>query len=188
MRLTPWLLPLFILLLQGCSSKYYYTLGDTSDITMSQTYTKSIAVEKIQIPKYLKDNNLVRQVTPYQIILIKEANWLTPMQRRLTNVLINYLQKSLNNPNVYLFPWETEKETDKKLSVKIKRLIAYKDEVRLDASYKIRDLKTNQYTTKLFSTIVPTSETTDAMVASMEKAYFQLIEAIKAELIKNEFD
>jgi len=177
-----------LLLLQGCSGKYYYTLGDTSDIQVTETYTKSIAVEKVDIPKYLKDNNLVRQVTPYQITLIEEANWLTPMQRRLTNVLINYLQKSLNNPNVHIFPWETEKETDTKLSVKIKRLIAYKDEVRLEASYKIRDIKSNRYTTKLFTTKVPTSETTDAMVESMEKAYFQLIEAIKTELLKKEFD
>lgn len=179
---------LLLLILQGCSNKYYYTLGDTSEIETSETYTKSIAVTKVDIPKYLKDSTIVRQVSPYQIMLIENANWLTPMQRRLTNVLINYLQKSLNNPNVHLFPWEADKDTNKKVSLKIKRFIAYKDEVILEASYKISDISSKHYNTKLFTTRVPTQEKTEAIMASMEKAYFELMETIKNELLKKEFD
>lgn len=186
---TFWIILVFMLLLQGCSSKkHYYTLGSTSNIKPTESYTKSIAVNKVEIPKYIKDNNLVRQITPYQVMVIEDAYWLSPMQKRLTNVLIDYLQKSMNNPNVHLFPWETDKDTDKHVSVQIKRLLAYQDEVELEASYKIRDLKSNEYTTKLFSTKVATSETTNMMVASMEKAYFELLEAIKDDLVKKEFD
>lgn len=183
-----WIVLFFMLFLQGCSTKYYYTLGSTSNIEATETYTQTIAVRKIEIPKYLKDNNLVRQITPYQVMLIEDAYWLSPMQRRLTNVLIDYLQKSMNNPNVHLFPWETEKDTDKRISVQIKRLLAYKDEVKLEASYKIRDMKSNQYKTKLFTTKVATTNTTDAMVESMEKAYFELLEAIKKDLLKKEYN
>jgi len=184
-----WITVVLMLLLQGCSStKNYYTLGSTSNIKPTESYTKSIAVNKVEIPKYIKDNNLVRQITPYQVMVIEDAYWLSPMQKRLTNVLIDYLQKSMNNPNVHLFPWETDKNTDKHVSVQIKRLLAYQDEVELEASYKIRNLKSNEYTTKLFSTKVATSETTNMMVASMEKAYFELLEAIKDDLVKKEFD
>lgn len=179
-----WISLFFLLLLTGCGSKSYYTLGDTSDIEATHTYTQSIAVQKVDIPKYLKDNNLVRQVTPYQIIRIKDSNWLTPMQRRLTNVLINYLQKSLNNPNVYLYPWEKNKDTRKKVSLTIKRFIAYNHEVILEANYKIYDFNTKKYITKLFSSKVKTAEHTDAIMKSMEEAYFQLIEEIKSELLK----
>jgi uncharacterized lipoprotein YmbA len=177
-----------ILLIQGCSGKYYYTFGDTSKIEVTETYTQTIAVRKIEIPKYLKDNNLVRQITPYQVMLIEDAYWLSPMQRRLTNVLIDYLQKSMNNPNVHLFPWDTEKDTNKRISVQIKRLLAYNHEVKLEASYKIRDIQSKRYKTKLFATKVPTSDTTDAMVESMEKAYFKLLEEIKVDLLKNEYN
>jgi len=179
---------LLLLFFQGCSEKSYYTLGSTSDVKATQTYTKTIAVKKVEIPKYLKDNSLVRQITPYQVTVIKDAYWLSPMQRRLTNVLINYLQKSMNNPNIHLFPWESEKDTDQRVSVTIKRLLAYKDEVRLEASYKIRDIESNTYTTKLFTTKVPTTESTDAMVESMEKAYFQLLESIKIDVLKKSLD
>jgi len=168
----------------GCSSKEYYTLGDTSYINSSYTDTQTIAVLKVEIPKYLKDNAIVRQVSPYQVIRLKNSNWLTPMQKRLTNVLINYLQKSLNNPNIYLYPWESNKKTSKKISLKIKRFITYKDRVILEASYQINNLKTKEKKTKLFSTKVATSEDTESMMKSMEKAYFNLIEEIKLNIIK----
>jgi len=188
MSYRPRITLLLILLLQGCSTKSYYTIGDTSHIKSPHTYSKNIAVDKVEIPKYLKDSVIVKQVSPYQIMLIENANWLTPMQRRLTNVLINYLQKSLNNPNVYLYPWESKKESNKKISLKIKRFIAYKSEVILEANYTIYDFSSKRYSTKLFSTHVETTENTDAIMASMEKAYFELMEAIKLELLKQALD
>ena len=177
---------LVVLLLNGCSSKEYYTLGDTSSINFSsqKVCQQTIAVEKVEIPKYLKDNAIVKQVSPYQVIRLKEANWLTPMQKRLTNVLINYLQKSLNNPNIYLYPWESTKDTDKKISLKVTRFIAYNNEVILEASYQIKNLKTKKRTTKLFNTKVPTTEKTEKMMEAMETAYFKLTEDIKNNIIK----
>lgn len=176
---------LFLLILQGCSTKRYYTLGDTSQINATQTYTKNITVEKVEVPKYLKDNALVKQITPYQVMLIEESHWLTPMQKRLTNVSISYLQKSLNNPNVYLYPWAMDKDTHKRVSLKIKRFIAYQDYVILEANYKIYDFSSKQYTTKLFNTKVKTLESIESMMEAMENAYFELMEEIKNEIIKS---
>lgn len=170
--------------LLGCSSKQYYTLGNTSNMHSEEIYTKIIAVEKVGIPKYLKDNAIVKQISPYQVELMQDANWLIPMQKHLTNVLISYLQKSLNNPNVYLFPWESDKKTEKKVSVKIKRFIAYNNSVILDASYQITNLKSKTNTTKLFNTSVQANDDIESMMESMEKAYFELTENIKNEITK----
>jgi uncharacterized lipoprotein YmbA len=153
-------------------------------IPISHNCTKIIAIEKVNVPKYLTDTSIVYQITPYRVIRLEDANWLTPMKKRLTNVLIDYLQKSLNNPNIYLYPWESNKETDIKVSVKIKRFIAYKDNVVLEARYQITNLKTHKSETKLFSTKIPSSHRTEDIMASMEKAYFKLIEEIKKDIIK----
>ena len=178
-------IPLFLLLFAGCSAKEYYTFGDNvSTISSAYNCTKTIAIEKVKIPKYLTDNSVVYQLTPYRVIRLKKAQWLTPMKKRLTNVLMDYLQKSLNNPNIYLYPWESKKKTDIKVSVKIKRFIAYKDEVILEARYQIKDLKTQESQTKLFHTTVPSSHLAEEIMESMEKAYFKLIEEIKEDIIK----
>ena len=174
----------FLLIITGCGAKEYYTLGDTSNILSKYRDNQIIAIKKVEIPKYLKDNAMVKQISPYQVVRLKNSNWLTPMQKRLTNVFINYLQKSLQNPNIYLYPWENKKETNKKISLKIKRFIAYKDNVILEASYQIDNLKTKKYKTKLFSTKIETNEETEKMVEAMEKAYFKLIQEISKDIIK----
>jgi len=179
------LLPLILLLLMGCSSKKYYTLGNTLDIQATTTYTDAIDVLKVNVPKYLKDHTLVRQVSPYQVEILDKAQWLTPMQKRLTNVLIDYLQKSMNNPNIHLYPWEAGKDTKKRVSVTIKRFIAYQNRIILEANYNINDLKKKTTKTKLFRTTVPSNNSIDQMMQSMEKAYFQLAEEIKNEIIKD---
>ena len=172
------------LLLTNCGAKRYYTLGDTSHVQSTENYQKTITVEKIEIPKYLKDTAIVKQVSPYQVELIEDANWLNPMQKHLTNVLISYLQKSLNDPNVYLYPWENSSKQSKRISLKIKKFIAYEERVTLEARYQIYEASTKQERTKLFSTQVPTQESTESIMKSMEKAYFQLAEEIKREILK----
>ena len=174
-----------LLLFNACASKEYYTFGDISQINHIQSCHQTIAIDKVKVPKYLTDNAIVKQVSPYKVIRIKNANWLTPMQKRLTNVLINYLQKSLNNPNIYLYPWESrKKDTDKRVSVKIQRFIAYNNRVRLEASYQIKNIKIKQKTTKLFDTTVVTSNTIESMMGAMEEAYFRLAKEIKTDIIK----
>jgi len=178
------LLPLLLWTVTGCGSKEYYTLGDTSNVISTESYSKTITVKQVDIPKYLKDTDIVKQVTPYKVELIKDAIWLTPMPKHLTDVLISYFQKSLNNPNVYLYPWESASRDSKRVSLKVKKFIAYNNTVILEASYQIKNMRTKEQRTKLFSTRVPTSSETEKIIESMEKAYFQLAEAIKSELVK----
>ena len=180
------LLPfLILLLLTGCGSKKFYTLGDNLNITSSTTYSESIDVVKVTVPKYLKEHKIVRQVTPYQIELIEKAQWLVPMEKKLTDILIEYLQQSLNNPNVHLYPWESNNKASKRVSIEIKKFIASDKEVMLKANYKIVDLTNNKSNVKNFKTTIPTSNDIQSMLKSMEKAYIKLIENIKTSLINN---
>lgn len=174
---------LVLLLLTGCSTKSYYTLGDNLTIKSTDTYKGNIAVVKVEVPKYLEEFKLVKQTTPYNIEIIDNANWLTPMQKRLTDVLIEYLQQSLNNPNVHLYPWDSSNRDKLRVSVRIKKFIAYNNNVILKANYKIDNLETNTTNSKLFETNVKTDGTLDGMMASMEKAYLELATNIKNNII-----
>jgi len=181
-KLLPLLL--FIVLLAGCSTKKtYYTLGSNINIDSSVHFEKAIDIVTVEVPKYLEDPALVRQITPYQIKLLDHAQWLTPMKKRLTNVLIDYLQKAMNNPQIHLYPWDANKKPYKRVSVTIKRFIAYKDKIYLDANYKIYNFETKKTLTKLFTTTITSQENIDSMMESMEKAYLEMAEKIKSEII-----
>jgi uncharacterized lipoprotein YmbA len=181
-RVLPFLI---LLLLAGCGSKKFYTLGDNLNVTSPTTYHESIDVVKVIVPKYLTEDKIVRQVTPYQIEFIEKAQWLVPMEKKLTDVLIDYLQQSLNNPDVHLYPWESDNKATKRVSIEIKKFIASDKEVTLKANYKIVDLTHHKNKTKLFKTTIPTNNDIHEMLKSMEKAYLELIKNIKTSLIEN---
>jgi uncharacterized lipoprotein YmbA len=178
------LIILFLLLTTGCGTKSYYTLGDNLSIESTDSYKENIAIVRVTVPKYLEEFKLVRQTTPYNVEIIDNANWLTPMQKRLTNVLIDYLQQSMNNPNVHLYPWESNSKDKKRVSVRIRKFIAYNGNVILKANYKILDLQSNTTKSELFKTTVKTDGSLDGMMYSMEKAYLELATSIKNNIIK----
>jgi len=175
---------LFLLLTTGCATKSYYTLGDNLAVDSTDNYKENIAVVKVTVPKYLEEFKLVRQTSPYNVEIIDNANWLNPMQKRLTDMLIDYLQQSMNNPNVHLYPWESSKKDKKRVSVRIKKFIAYNDNVILKADYKIHDLESNTINSERFETSVKTDGSLEGMMASMEKAYLELARNIKNNIIK----
>jgi len=181
-RLLPFLI---LLLLTGCGSKKFYTLGENLTINSPTTYSEPIDVVKVVVPKYLQEHKLVRQVTPYQIEFIEKAQWLVPMEKRLTDILIDYLQQSLHNPNVHLYPWESNNKARKRVSIEIKKFIASDREVILKANYKIVDLSNNSTRTEHFKTTITTTSEVQEMLKSMEKAYIKLIKNIKTSLINN---
>ena len=180
------LLILSLLFFTACGSKKFYTLGDNLNINATATYSETIDVVKVTVPKYLKEHKIVRQVSPYQIELVDKAQWLIPMEKKLTQILIDYLQQSLNNPNVYLYPWDSNNKTDKRISLEIKKFIASKDKVMLKVNYKVTNLKNNTNQIELFETSISTESTNmESMMQSMELAYLKLLENIKETIINN---
>jgi len=59
------------------------------------------------------------------------------MDERLTSIPIAYLQKYMDNPNIYLYPWSGVAHIDKKLSLTINDFIASKFSVFLSARYSL---------------------------------------------------
>ena len=174
----------FLLLSTGCASKHYYTIGDNITVEATESYLEPIDVVNVIVPKYLEEFKLVRQTSPYNIEIIDNTQWLTPMQKRLTDLLIDYLQQSMNNPNVHLYPWESRGKSKKRVTVRIKKFIAFNKNVILKANYKVHDLPSNTIKTERFQTSVETDGSVDGMMQSMEKAYLELAQSIKNNIIK----
>ncbi|NEW60780.1 hypothetical protein GSY74_05740 [Sulfurovum sp. bin170] len=184
MQKTVLSLLIIVLFFSACGSKQLYTLGDTYAIpTNPQASSKFIAVEKVELPIYFMDSPIYIKDNPYHLKEIENANWINSMDVHMTNILISYLQKSMNNPNVYAYPWSNIKEIDKKVSVTISRFIAYKNVISLDANYYILDKSTKGGSNYLFNTEESIDgKSVESMIEAMEKAYFKLTKKIKENL------
>ncbi|HIM94865.1 MAG TPA: hypothetical protein EYM49_07535 [Campylobacterales bacterium] len=173
-----------LLLLTACSSKQLYTLGDTSNISPSdKTTLESIAVEKIELPIYFMDSPIYKKNTPYHLVKVDNANWIHSMDKHLTNVLIVYLQKSLNSASIYPYPWSSVDKIDKKISLTIGNFIAYKKSVNLDANFQIYNKNSKKSSNYLFSTKIDIKDNSvESMIEAMDRAYFELLDKIKSHL------
>jgi len=171
-------------LFSACGSKQLYTLGDTSAIPSStEKNFDFIGVEKVELPIYFMDSPIYRKDSPYHLQEIEKANWINSMDVHMTNILISYLQKSMNNPNVYAYPWSNIKKMDKKVSVNISTFIAYHDTVSLEANYYILDKVSKKGSNYLFNTKEHVDDkSVESMIKAMEKAYFKLSKEIKDKL------
>jgi len=168
----------------ACSSKQLYTLGDTSTIKQSSNLNQEfIAVEKIEVPVYLMDSPIYRKDSKYHLEKIEKAKWINSMDKHLTNVLISYLQKAMNNPNIYAYPWSSIKKMDKRVSVTIRSFISYKNIVTLEANYQILDKKRGEILNYFFNTKESfKGKSVEYMIEAMEKAYFRLAKDINKKL------
>ena len=172
------------ILSNGCGSKQFYTLGDTSNITYSGKTTKeNIAVEKIELPIYLMDSPIYKKKTPYHLVKIEDANWMNSMDSHLTNVLITYLQKSLNTATVYPYPWSSVDRVDKKISLTISDFIAYKKYIYLSANFQIYNKTSKKSSNYLFNTKVELKDSSiESIIEGMDRAYFELLAKIKLHI------
>ena len=173
---------LFILFIGGCSSKELYTLGDNlNNIRELKSSSEYIAVDRVRVPIYLINSPIYKKDTPYHLKKIEKANWINNLDKQLTDTLIKYLHKSINSRNIYPYPWSNIKRFDKRVSVKITKFIAYRDEVHLEARYQIYNKKeTLNYFFNIKEKIK--SKSINDMIKSMDRAYLKLMENISYKL------
>jgi len=168
-----------MLLLSGCggASKQYLLSVDRTTVSQSAKRTVQIGVDKVTVPGYLEESQIAIEKAGGEISYRSEI-WAVPTAKALTNTLIRALQKKFSNPNVYLFPWDVEKETGLRVKVTINRFIYSQGHVTLEATYFIKRIGSRHKRSYMFTTSVPSSEDTVSIVQAMDRAFGKLIEEI----------
>ncbi len=178
-----------ILIFNGCSirGKNYYILSDTTPIEVVSISKKisSIGVADIKLPEYLLKESIPVEEKDQKIIFSKSDFWGVSMDRELTNRLISYLQKRLNMPEVYNYPWGIRgQKVDTKLYLKISHFIAKEKIVYLDASWQWID-KNGDTKSYLFSKKVESrSKDIKDVIEAMNKIFRILEESIVSSMLK----
>ncbi len=180
---------IFIFIFTGCSlrGKNYYILSDTTDIepiTISNNIS-SIGVANIKLPEYMLKESIPLQDKNQKIIFSKSDFWGVSMDKELTNRLISYLQKRLNMPEVYNYPWGVRgKKVGTKLYLKISNFIAKENTIYIDASWqwidKNGDTKSHIFSKKIESS----SKDIKDIINAMNSAFRILEESIVSSMMK----
>jgi len=175
------LFPIVVVMsLGGCFSSHYYVLSTASQPTV--TYTQgimSIGVEKVTVPQYLFKREIAVAKSDSEVSFVNDGTWAEDMDAGLTTRLISFLQKKFNQPNVHLYPWDLDKQPNKKVKVSISRFIAQQGKVYLDATWEVETLRNHHKEARLFQTAVQVNGMgTSAIVKAMNRAFGRLEDAI----------
>ncbi len=180
---------ILIILFSGCamSSKNYYILSDTTPIKIvpiSKTIS-SVGVANIELPEYLLKGAIPMQKKSQKISFSKSDFWGVDMDKALSNRLVSYLQKRLNMPAVYNYPWGVRgQKVDTKLYLKISHFIAIENIVYLDASWQWID-KNGDTNSHLFSKKSESkSDDIEDVVKEMNTLFRKLEESIASSMMR----
>lgn len=165
--------------LSGCVSSNYYVLSTASQPkTMYKNKSQVIGIEKITVPKYLFKRDIAVAKSASRIIFLEDAVWAEDLDEGLTHRLISFLQRKFNQPSVFAYPWDTDRQPGIKVRVQITRFIAQGNKVYLDANWEVENMYTHRRMSKLFNTSVSTSSDASGIVDAMDRAFGQLEEVV----------
>ena len=179
---TLWtIITLFAILGCGGASKQYLLSVDATQVTVERHSSVQIGVDKITVPGYMEESKIAIRKSPAEIEYRSEI-WAVPTAKSLTDSLIRTLQKTLSNPNVYLFPWDVEKESGKRVKVTINELIYSNGMVTLEATYFIKRIGSSNKKSYFYSTQVSSREDTASIVEAMGRAFARLAVELSAKI------
>jgi len=180
-RIKILLLLIVLIGLSGCVSSNYYILSTASQPNVIyRDKNRVIGVEKITVPKYLFKREIAVAKSASQIMFLDGAVWAEDLDAGLTHRLISFLQKKFNQPDVYAYPWGTDKQPGLKVKVQIARFIAQGNRVYLDANWEVENMRTHKRKSKLFSISLPAKSNAGSIVNAMDRAFGKLEEDIAA--------
>jgi len=171
---------IILIFFAGCSTKYErFILPNT--ITKSIAFTnKQIGVKTIKVPSYLEDEKiLIKNKNKISEINAKFAS--TPSEL-FTQKLITSLKSSLNDPNIFLYPWDVNKKKGVIVEVILDDFLYEDSQVKLKGSYYIKDANNNILTAKNFYYFKKSNGDANSIVYNLSELFDNLSKEIAIKI------
>lgn len=176
-----------LLMISGCSVRSHYFVLSNPSPTPKVEKLKAIriGVEKVEIPAYLMKREIAVFGSSSEVDYLHGSVWAEDLDAGITRRLIAYLQKRFDQPHIYAYPWEMEREPEIKVKVNLSKFIVQQSRVCLDASWEIRDHTSGKSLARLFHKEVPVERTSaEGIVTAMDRALGYLEEDIAKGMLR----
>ncbi len=172
---------IFAIALIGCSTKNKYIMPSV-EVSSIATTNKQIGVKKIDIPSYLdSDKILVKEGDRVEDI---GANFLAPPSEMLTNRAIVILKKSLNNPNVLLYPWDIKSKRGYIVEIVLNRYLYDNGYAVVEGSYYIKNAKGESIVAKNFKREEAVAKDAKSIVTTLSSLFDSIVLEIARKIAR----
>ncbi len=153
------------------------------DSSFIATSKKTIALKKISLPSYLDSETILVEVGNKVISL--NAKFIAPPSELFTQKTISFFKRSLNDPNVYLYPWEAQEKRGILINIKIDNAIFKDNMVILSGTYYLSNLANDKKIyEKNFTLHKKSAQNAQAIVANLNDLYNNLLREIAFKIAR----
>ena len=166
------------------NSKFYNPTSEV-DYVLSTTYTNSVDILRVQLPKFMDKPQIVSRNKGDVHVSISEYNrWVEPLSVLCTRTLVENLNTLLPNAPVEIFVGNYS--SDCRVFVDVVKLdVLWNDKVILDAWYTIKARKDQVLARCKFSDSVPLGNSYEDLVRVYSKLLGNLSKSIANSLVKH---
>ena len=177
---------IFIILLtlffSACSTKESSFILPTTNVVTLKSIKTQIGVKKINVPDYLNsDKILVKNGSKLESI---DANFASSADSLFTQKAIVTLKKALNNPNVFLYPWEVSKKKGYIVEINIDDYLYSNGMVNLNGTYYIKNANGQVISAKNFAYSKPANKDANSIVNALNELFNNLIIEIAQKIAR----
>jgi len=177
-----YLLLITLLIFTACSTKQVaYTLESNKVHAITSTKVQ-IGVKKIEVPEYLNSNKIL--VKEGNRIKELDANLISTPDSLFTQQAIILLKRKLNDPNVFLYPWDVKEQKGYIVAITIDDYLYSHGYVYLQGSYFIKQARGRTLVAKNFSFKRASSNKADDIIKSLEELFTHLIDEIAQKIAR----
>ena len=170
------------LFIVGCSSKQSrYLLPQEPTATLTTTSTQ-IGVTKVKLPSYLNsDKILIKDGLKLEEL---NANFATSPDKLFTNRAIVKFKKLLNDPNVFLYPWDVDSKKGYIVTIVLDDFIYSNNSVTLSGSYFIKSATGKSMQSANFSYEKLSNKNADEIMRSLGELFDKVVLEIAQKIAR----
>lgn len=164
----------------------FYNLKTETNTVISNSYRNSIAVQRIQMPKFMDRPQIISHQKGKAEIAISEYNrWVEPLSVLYTRTLAENISTML--PNAPIKMSGSDDSFNRVISINIVKMdSSWNDKATLKAWYTVRNGKREILVSKKFSDSIPMGHSYENLVKVHSQLLANLSKAIADTLVNNE--
>ena len=164
----------------GCSSKQSEYLLPKADFRAVKSIITQIVVIKVKVPDYLNDDKIL--VKKGLEVKSLNANFADAPDKLFTQQTITTLKQALNNPNVFLYPWDVKSKKGYIVKIVLDDFIYSDSQVHLSGSYFIKLANGTTVSAKNFNLQTPSSQNPQDIMKNLGELYNRVVLQIAREV------
>ena len=166
----------------ACSTKKVAYTIEPKETHPIKTMHTQIGVKKITLPEYLNSNKIL--VKEDDKIKELDANLIAYPDELFTQKTIEILKHRLNNPNVFLYPWDVKEKKGFIVEITIDNYLYSNGYVYLEGTYFIKKANGKTIVARNFSLKKEATNDPDSIIKSLNELFSNLIDEIAQKIAR----